>query len=285
MKQNAEQVIMKIREGHLDSQAASHLLVDGDSEEKAELALFIGSHRVTELLTPLIEAFEMELDPNIRAIYYWAICLIAPETMTETLAQWILDEENEDARKSMVESFFTYTDRYDIPLETIKVVQEVKQKTFAPQKVQRPQPEPKAVGRDILDLLTQFRPKIPVSLQRIANLLRISVEDLETKLENLEKQGKLPGEYLRLEQVFIKDTKRMKRIKCASCGSLTDSYPCTECGGGKVCATCRLAIDINEDILTCPHCGALSHANHLKEWIKIKGACPACRKPLSSKDL
>ncbi|RMG39795.1 MAG: hypothetical protein D6732_03815, partial [Methanobacteriota archaeon] len=212
MTENVDQIIAKIRTGQVDQKDLLEMLVDGSTEEKAQLALFIGMHRVARLLEPLKEAFEMELDAEIRSLYYWAICLIAPETQTEILIQWLLEEENKDAKNSMIESFLTFAERHDIPLETIKVVSEEKQKTLD---LPTSYPQINVEEEAVLDLLNQFRPKIPVSLNRIANLLRIDLKEVERILEDLKNKNQLPGEYLHLEQVFIKDAKRSQKVKCA----------------------------------------------------------------------
>ncbi len=290
MNKPVQNLISNVRKGKIDQSRALEILVDGGAEEKAELALFIGTYRIGELLDPLRDAFEMELDPEIRGLYYWAISLIAPEQMTNTLVEWILDEENEDVKRSMVESFLTFAERHDIPLETIKIQKEKVMEPFMSVKVSSPVQMPKSTTHEqlydnVLHILNKFRPKIPVSLQRISSLAGISINELTQILDDLDGRGMLPGEYLRLEQVFIKDTKTAQLVKCTSCGSMVTAYPCPECGGGKVCATCRLAIDMEDSILTCPHCDAPSHSRHLLEWVKIKGVCPSCRNSISLRDL
>lgn len=278
MSDKIAQINESLRNGTVDPKTILEILVDGSDEEKSQLSMLIVSNRLVKLLEPIKEAFEMELEPEIRSLYYWVMCHIAPATETENLAQWLLEEDNEEVKQSMLDSFLTFTERHDIPLETIKVVRDEEKQPIT--QINHSIEIREDAGK-VLDLLHKFKPKVPVTLQRIAYLLGTSPIQVERIFEDLESQGKLPGEYLRLEQVFIKDTKRSQRVQCASCGSWTNSYPCTECGGGKVCATCRLAIDAQDETLNCPSCEAPSHKRHLLEWIKIKGTCPSCRTQLT----
>ena len=52
--------------------------------------------------------------------------------------------------------------------------------------------------------------------------------------------------------------------------------------GSKIadCVVCYLPIYENEEWLKTPCCQASSHTKHLLEWVKIKGECPHCHKPL-----
>ncbi|MHA1578182.1 MAG: RING finger protein [Candidatus Freyarchaeota archaeon] len=51
------------------------------------------------------------------------------------------------------------------------------------------------------------------------------------------------------------------------------------------CIVCNLKIKEGENIVYCPFCGLPSHRDHLLEWLKIKGFCPNCGKPLNIKDV
>ncbi len=37
-----------------------------------------------------------------------------------------------------------------------------------------------------------------------------------------------------------------------------------------------------EKITDCPQCHGLTHELHFKEWVKVKGKCPNCRKTLKT---
>ena len=44
------------------------------------------------------------------------------------------------------------------------------------------------------------------------------------------------------------------------------------------CSVCRMKISEESDIVRCPECGSPAHFAHLAEWLKIRGACPICKK-------
>ncbi|MHA1232676.1 MAG: hypothetical protein ACTSRP_21200 [Candidatus Helarchaeota archaeon] len=51
------------------------------------------------------------------------------------------------------------------------------------------------------------------------------------------------------------------------------------------CIVCNLPIKENEKAVKCPHCRNWAHTDHLLEWIKIKGKCPFCSRPLNRNQL
>ena len=44
-----------------------------------------------------------------------------------------------------------------------------------------------------------------------------------------------------------------------------------------ICSICLQLIDTLEDIIRCPSCDIAYHKNHLYEWLKMSGNCPACK--------
>ena len=46
------------------------------------------------------------------------------------------------------------------------------------------------------------------------------------------------------------------------------------------CSICLQFIDSPEDIIRCPSCDIAYHKNHLYEWLKMSGNCPACKAKL-----
>ena len=44
------------------------------------------------------------------------------------------------------------------------------------------------------------------------------------------------------------------------------------------CSVCRMKITEESTIVRCPQCGSPAHFAHLAEWLKIRGACPICKK-------
>lgn len=51
------------------------------------------------------------------------------------------------------------------------------------------------------------------------------------------------------------------------------------------CAICKTHIELDDDVLVCPHCGNISHTNHILNWVRTKGYCPACGEHLKERDL
>jgi Zn finger protein HypA/HybF involved in hydrogenase expression len=46
------------------------------------------------------------------------------------------------------------------------------------------------------------------------------------------------------------------------------------------CSICLQFIHTTEDIIRCPSCDIAYHKNHLYEWVKMSGICPACKAKL-----
>jgi hypothetical protein len=46
------------------------------------------------------------------------------------------------------------------------------------------------------------------------------------------------------------------------------------------CMICKLPFKEGQSVSRCPMCKSLFHANHLFEWLKVKGQCPVCRQSL-----
>ena len=57
---------------------------------------------------------------------------------------------------------------------------------------------------------------------------------------------------------------------------------CSNCGYElPKCSICNLVVDDDDQIETCPECGAIGHRTHFREWVHIKGVCPICKKNIS----
>ncbi|TFF93673.1 MAG: hypothetical protein EU543_03080 [Promethearchaeota archaeon] len=46
------------------------------------------------------------------------------------------------------------------------------------------------------------------------------------------------------------------------------------------CSVCGKDIEIFDEVLGCPLCGAKAHKDHILDWIKMKHNCPVCKKSL-----
>jgi len=80
-----------------------------------------------------------------------------------------------------------------------------------------------------------------------------------------------------------------EEIRCMRCGAPipeTAEGGCPECGFNlTTCAICNQKLEFDDDISLCPHCNSQFHDIHIKEWLKIKGACPVCRNETRSEEL
>ncbi|MHA1338642.1 MAG: hypothetical protein ACTSRZ_00135 [Promethearchaeota archaeon] len=47
------------------------------------------------------------------------------------------------------------------------------------------------------------------------------------------------------------------------------------------CAVCGKAIEIFDEESSCPICEAKAHSEHLRDWIRMRGTCPVCKKGLT----
>lgn len=147
----------------------------------------------------------------------------------------------------------------------------------------------------ILKTLQQVRQNVPFQLTRLAQLVESQVDLTERKVIEILSNNPEIGEYLPLEQVFIKheeitdatisnlsrptDTLQI----CTQCGNSQSVLirQCTECNEELAsCQICKRGFAENETMVKCPHCDNPFHKNHLLEYIKIKGECPVCKEDL-----
>ncbi len=149
----------------------------------------------------------------------------------------------------------------------------------------------------ILKTLQQVRQNISFQLSRLAQLVDSTIEQTESKVIEILSLHPELGEYLPLEQVFIKHAEISESTiskfsrptdtlqKCPKCGSRQSVLirHCTQC---KIelssCQICKRGFAENEITVTCSHCNNKFHKNHLLEYIKIKGECPVCKEKLGS---
>lgn len=56
---------------------------------------------------------------------------------------------------------------------------------------------------------------------------------------------------------------------------------CVNCGNElKICEICHYYIKNNDEISICPFCKTEFHKTEFLEWLKIKAACPICKKEI-----
>lgn len=85
-----------------------------------------------------------------------------------------------------------------------------------------------------------------------------------------------PSEPLAVETIEL--------VPCPKCGSKIDKTQiiCSNCGYElPKCVICNLIIEDDDEIETCPSCGAIGHRAHFREWARIKGICPICKQNIN----
>lgn len=86
---------------------------------------------------------------------------------------------------------------------------------------------------------------------------------------------------------FSWPTPAPEKPRCVYCGLEVpeNANYCPRCHGIIAnCSVCSQNIASGDRFLECPHCGTLSHRDHLLEWIKVKGYCPSCKNKLRESD-
>lgn len=76
---------------------------------------------------------------------------------------------------------------------------------------------------------------------------------------------------------------------CLSCGSVVTeetSLHCPNCGMLRSrCPICQRFVVGGQELLACPHCKSLGHANEIVRWIQQKEKCPYCARKLTTLEL
>jgi len=76
---------------------------------------------------------------------------------------------------------------------------------------------------------------------------------------------------------------------CLACGAVIReelSSRCPVCGAERQrCPICQRFVAGGQELLACPYCQMLSHANELRLWVSKKGTCPYCGRQLKVSQL
>lgn len=76
---------------------------------------------------------------------------------------------------------------------------------------------------------------------------------------------------------------------CLDCGAVfkeETSLQCPSCGvDRKRCPICQRFVTAEQDLLACPHCKAIGHANEIELWVHEGRVCPYCGRKLATLDL
>ncbi|MHA1954372.1 MAG: RING finger domain-containing protein [Candidatus Heimdallarchaeaceae archaeon] len=165
----------------------------------------------------------------------------------------------------------------------------------------------------ILDVINSFRSHVPVQMDRIAELSKLSEEETEPLLNEIVVELPSLGEYLQLEQVFIKKTKsedelsdliegmrsrqivlesKITETNCLHCQSKLEirqknsQHNCPNCNQTvPICPICRGYLYDRDEILIEENCGNYFHKRHIIEWVNVQGKCPVCRTRVNEKSL
>lgn len=151
-------------------------------------------------------------------------------------------------------------------------------------------------------LIKQFTNDIPVSLSRISELLKTPEQEVERLLKELLSYQENLGEYLELEQIFIKRSKINSNmnevIESTKSNPFTAIHVCSVCNTAqpvltRICVNCDKAFPYcsicgrgfgeEDELSSCPHCENSFHSVHVFAYIQSKGSCPICKEKLNQK--
>lgn len=150
----------------------------------------------------------------------------------------------------------------------------------------------------ILKTLQNVSENVPLIIPRLAEIAQTNLDETILILKNILLDDPSLGDYLELEQVFIKhrntDPYKIdmmeKSIKvdalqtCPNCNDLQSVLirTCTSCNNPLInCNICKRGFSNNEPKLNCPDCSNQFHKNHLLGYIQSIGKCPICRVSLT----
>jgi hypothetical protein len=76
---------------------------------------------------------------------------------------------------------------------------------------------------------------------------------------------------------------------CFDCGAVFEEETSLECPSCRVdrqrCPICQRFITAEQDLLACPHCESIGHANEMELWVHEERVCPHCGRKLATLDL
>jgi RNA polymerase subunit RPABC4/transcription elongation factor Spt4 len=75
-------------------------------------------------------------------------------------------------------------------------------------------------------------------------------------------------------------------LDCGAIFKEETSLQCPNCGADRQrCPICQRFITADQDLLSCPHCGSIGHANEMELWVHEEQVCPYCGRKLATLDL
>ena len=157
-------------------------------------------------LLDLMEDYKVDL-PNLADEITLILSL---EKMTEiseefTKKQTIFNKLREEVNSYPKEKVLDQS-RIDIPKEIKDLQNETAAKLYSVKSTLDERMEYVTERTSIVELLNQFRPNVPVNLNRVGEISKMSLKDVESFLKDIVEVNPEIGEYLELEQVFIRKT-------------------------------------------------------------------------------
>ena len=75
---------------------------------------------------------------------------------------------------------------------------------------------------------------------------------------------------------------------CLDCGAVfkeETSLQCPNCRADRQrCPICQRFVTADQDLLACPHCNTIGHANEMELWVHEERVCPYCGRKLATLD-
>jgi tetratricopeptide (TPR) repeat protein len=145
----------------------------------------------------------------------------------------------------------------------------------------------------IVEFLSTVRPDIDIALNRIAKVVEFPEKRMHELLIQLVEEYPGIGEYIKLEQVFIRKQDsdgifrelKAKYSTCYYCGMPVDATNlsnCPNCDKEIIdCNLCKSPISYGEELGQCILCESFGHLKHLEDWVKKHGICPTCLQEIS----
>ncbi len=122
-------------------------------------------------------------------------------TQKQTIFNKLREEVNSYPKEKVIDQ-----SKINIPKEIKDLQNETAAKLYSVKNTLDVRMEYVTERTSIVELLNQFRPNVPVNLNRVGEISKLSLKDVESFLKDIVEVNPEIGEYLELEQVFIRKT-------------------------------------------------------------------------------
>jgi RNA polymerase subunit RPABC4/transcription elongation factor Spt4 len=136
---------------------------------------------------------------------------------------------------------------------------------------------------------------ICICIAAMARLGRVDSEDRRTVSIRTPRSSSRPRSSRIVNRYIRSQTRTKDRSSspiggtCLDCGAVFEeetSLQCPNCGVDRQrCPICQRFVTANQDLLACPHCGSIGHANEMELWVHEERVCPHCGRKLATFDL